>query len=207
MLYLMHGGGGDDSDWAIQGRAGFILDNLLAEGNITPMIVVMPDGNVGMTRPGADPFAQELLHTIVPLIEGRYRTIADRRGRALAGLSMGGLQTLNVGLWHPEAFSHLVMMSSGWFPPMLAEAEQQADALTDPRLAQLDLFWVGVGRDDIAFKNSGNTRAVLERSGIRVTYHETGGGHTWQNWRAYLHEVAPLLFRGRDEPAPGTSPA
>ena len=199
VLYLLHGGGGNDSDWSIKGRAGLILDNLLSEGKITPMIVVMPNGNTGMARPGSDPFAQELLGSIIPLIDQRYRTIGDRRHRALAGLSMGGMQTLNVGLFHPDAFSHLVVMSSGWFPPMLAEVEQHPTLLKDERLKQFDLFWIGVGREDrLAYQNSTNMRALFDRAGIPVTYHETGGGHTWHNWREYLRDTAPLLFRQGD---------
>ena len=129
--------------------------------------------------------------------------MTDRQGRALAGLSMGGLQTLNVGLFHPEAFSHLVVMSSGWFPPMLAEAEQHTSMLRDPRLARLDLFWIGVGREDrLAHQNTGHMRALFDRLGIPITFHETGGGHTWQTWRAYLYTVAPLLFRAKTAPAP-----
>ena len=202
VLYLMHGGGGIDSDWSSQGRAGFILDNLLAEGKIRPMIVVMPDGNVGtgmmkMHRPGTDPFGPELVDSVIPLIERQYRTVSGRAGRALGGLSMGGLQTLNVGLENPELFCGLVVMSSGWFPAELAAVSQDPSFAAAVAASPFDLFWVGVGRDDVlAYQNSRGMLGLFESLDIPVTYNESDGGHTWHNWRVYLAEVAPKLFGG-----------
>jgi enterochelin esterase family protein len=160
------------------------------------MIVVMPDGQVGMTKPADDPFTRELLGSIMPLIEARYRTRADRRGRALAGFSMGGLQALNVGLFQPDQFSQLGIFGSGWFPGMLAEIEQQHQAVVAAAGKRLDLLWVARGRDDrLTERNNQRMLELFDRLGIRYTYVEADGGHTWGPVRHFLAAFAPLLFR------------
>jgi enterochelin esterase family protein len=200
VLYLQHGGGGNDTDWVVQGRANFILDNLIAGGKISPMIVVMPDGNLGQfaMSPIGDLYPQELLGSIVPTIEQNYRVTNSPKDRAFAGLSMGGLQALSVLVQQPGAFATVGVFSSGWFPQVVADLEEHhRDLLARPAIAeQTDLLWIAVGRDDrLAHENTRNTRHLLARYGISSTYYETTGDHTWDNWRQYLHEFAPLLFR------------
>ncbi|HYE75917.1 MAG TPA: alpha/beta hydrolase-fold protein [Blastocatellia bacterium] len=203
VLYLLHGGGDNDNSWSTVGRARFILDNLHAAGKIKPMIVVMPAGHVPVptntmsASPTADKFTDDLLKDIIPYVEKNMRVIAKPEARALAGLSMGGVQTLNIGLNNSDKFSQLGVFSSGWFPQVLAEVEKQNQQVLDSpeTKKRLKLFWIAVGTDDIAYQNSQNTMAMLKRHGINYTYKETGGGHTWINWRRYLNEFAPLLFR------------
>ena len=196
VLYLMHGGGSNDIDWSVQARAGFILDNLLANDAVEPMIVVMPDGKVGMPHPGADPLERELLDDIIPLVEGRYRTRTGREGRAMAGFSMGGVQTLNVGLFHLDMFSQLGVFSSGWFPPMLAEMEQRYQATLEAAREQLDLLWIARGSEDrLVEQNNAQMLRLLDQHGVYYTYQELPGGHNWCPVRRFFAMFAPLLFR------------
>ena len=203
VLYLLHGGGDNDAGWSTVGRANFILDNLLADGAIEPMVIVMPAGHAptpGLfmgAGPDQDPFSRDLLEDIIPYVERHYRVSAEQADRAIAGLSMGGVQALNIGLFNPDTFAHLVAMSTGYFPPVIEQMEEQfGDVLNNPSINdQLALFWIGIGRDDFAFDNNQNTMALLDRHGVEYVYHETEGGHNWTNWRQYLATVAPLLFR------------
>ncbi|MDI5975075.1 alpha/beta hydrolase [Amycolatopsis magusensis] len=200
-LYLLHGGGGDHLDWLEPGRAPVILDNLLAAGRIRPMLVVFPDGNVpGATGlPGDDSFPAELLDNLVPAVEAAHRVRRDPRGRALAGLSLGGLQTWNFLLSRPGAVGAIGDFSSGYFPEVLtALTAEHADLLRDPRVnTGTELHHVYCGNpDDIAYANNVATRAVLTEFGIRHQYTEFApGAHTWQTWRANLHDFAQRLFR------------
>lgn len=208
VFYLLHGGGDDDSGWPTIGRAGFILDNLLAAGKAKPMLVVMTNGS--MPRP-ANPtspaqgmmgtwtlFTKELLNDVMPHVEKAYRVVPDADHRAIAGLSMGGLQTLDATLAHPDLFRYLGVFSSGFFGNTIDEAPTRyATALADGnRFNQTKkLYWVAIGKDDFAMENNKKTLALLDKSGIRYQYHETDGGHTWINWRQYLNAFAPMLFR------------
>ncbi|WP_370964489.1 alpha/beta hydrolase [Amycolatopsis sp. cg9] len=200
-LYLVHGGGGDHLDWVEPGRAPVILDNLLAAGRIRPMVVVFPDGNVpGATGlPGDDSFPAELLDNLVPAVQRAYRVRREPGGRALAGLSLGGLQTWNVLLSRPGAFGSIGDFSSGYFPGVLeALTTEHADLLRDPRLnARTGLHRIYCGNpDDIAHANNVATRAVFDAYGIRYRYSEFApGARTWQTWRDNLHDFAPRLFR------------
>lgn len=208
VFYLLHGGGDDDSGWNSIGRAGFILDNLLASGKAKPMIVVMPNGSMPMNnKPGSDLaqsmsamralFADELLKEVMPQVEKTYRTLNNRENRAIAGLSMGGFQTLDVTLSHPELFDYVGVFSSGFFGATIDEAETKyAKALQDPAFNKgKKLFWVEIGKDDFVMDANKKTLALLDKHNIKYQYKETDGGHTWINWRQYLHEYAPLLFR------------
>ncbi|MCK8491158.1 alpha/beta hydrolase-fold protein [Spirosoma sp. RP8] len=208
VFYLLHGGGDDDSGWNSIGRAGFILDNLLASGKAKPMIVVMPNGSMPMNnKTGGDLaqsmsamralFADELLKEVMPQVEKTYRTLNNRENRAIAGLSMGGFQTLDVTLSHPELFDYVGVFSSGFFGATIDEAETKyAKALQDPAFNKgKKLFWVEIGKDDFVMDANKKTLALLDKHNIKYQYKETDGGHTWINWRQYLHEYAPLLFR------------
>ena len=168
------------------------------------MIVVMPDAHV----PGAptdrlplaaedDKFALDFQRAIVPYVEKELRVRKGAGSRAIAGLSMGGAQTLLIVLSQPRAFGYVGLFSAGWWPEDLATVERRHRAvLDDPAsFAQVKL-WIGVGTDDRpAFPNTQVLRAMLRRHGIEHTYRETDGDHTWINWRRYFNEFAPLLFR------------
>ncbi|MFL5619760.1 MAG: alpha/beta hydrolase [Gemmatimonadaceae bacterium] len=201
VLYLLHGAGDNDQSWLMAGRANFIFDNLIAAGKAKPMIVVMPAGH---TPPGAggaqvpDAFARDLLSDVVPYVEGNFRTLPGREQRAIAGLSMGGQQTLNIGLTNLGKFSHLGVFSSGWFGQEGAAtfARNNAALLSDPKINErIRLFWFATGKDDFVLPSTQAALALLDGHKIRHSYKETEGGHTWPNWRAYLNEFVPLLFR------------
>jgi enterochelin esterase-like enzyme len=202
VLYLLHGGGDTDQSWLMAGRANFIFDNLIAAGRAKPMIVVMPAGHVPAGPAGApaapDAFARDLVTVVMPYVEQNYRTQATRENRAIAGLSMGGQQTLNVGFTNLDKFSQMGVFSSGWFGPEGAAnfARNNQALLADPKLNdRIRLFWVATGKDDFVMPSTKASLAMLDQQKIRYTYKETEGGHTWPNWRAYLNEFAPLLFR------------
>jgi len=201
VLYLLHGAGDNDQSWLMAGRANFIFDNLIAAGKAKPMIVVMPAGHTPPGPGGAqvpDAFARDLLGDVVPYVERNYRVLPGREQRAIAGLSMGGQQTLNVGLTNLDKFSHLGVFSSGWFGQEGAAtfAKNNAAVLSDPKLNdRIRLFWFATGKDDFVLPSTKAALALLDEHKIRHSFKETEGGHTWPNWRAYLNEFAPLLFR------------
>jgi enterochelin esterase-like enzyme len=209
VLYLLHGAFDSDHSWSSVGRAGFILDNLIAAGKARPMIVVMPHGHTGPFRfgmPLTGAFEPEFVTDIMPEIERRYRVHADRAHRALAGLSMGGAHTLNIGIPHLDKFGYLGVFSSGIFGiaggPGGAQAqgprfeERHRATLEDAALKDgLKLFWFATGRDDFLVETSRATVAMFKKHGFDVVYRETEGAHTWDKWREYLHEFAPQLFQ------------
>jgi enterochelin esterase-like enzyme len=211
VFYLLHGAFDCDDSWTTVGRAGFIVDNLIAAGEAVPMIVVMPAGHTGpfhfgMPLPATDEFVADFSGDVVPWVEGHYRVHTDRAHRALAGLSRGGGQTLNIAVTDLERFGYLGVFSSGVFgitgqgpgarpggPPW----EEQHAAALDAAVARegLELFWFATGRDDFLIETSRATVSVLRKHGFEVVYEETDGGHTWKNWREYLVAFAPQLFR------------
>ena len=213
VFYLLHGAGDSDDSWWTVGRAGFILDNLIAAGKAKPMIVVMPAGhtgpfnfNPGAPRPAVDEFVDDFKGDIMPYVEKNYRVLADRQSRAIAGLSMGGAQTLNIAIPHLDKFAYVGVFSSGIFgitgggpmpmPPGPSFEEQNAKTLDDPALKKgLKLVWFATGKDDFLIETSRATVDMLKKHDFDVVFKETAGGHTWINWRDYLNEFAPLLFR------------
>ncbi|WP_420150645.1 esterase [Spirosoma sp.] len=208
VFYLLHGGGDDDSGWNSVGRAGFILDNLIAAGKAKPMIVVMPNGSMPMPATSGMPdmnmmnrmrdlFASELLKDVMPFAEKNYRILTNAENRAIAGLSMGGFQTLDVTLTRPELFNYVGVFSSGFFGASADEADTKyAKVLNDPNFNKgKKLFWVGIGKEDFVMESNKKTLSLLDKHNIKYQYKETEGGHTWINWRQYLNEYAPLLFR------------
>ncbi len=202
VLYLLHGGGDSDDSWPTVGRAGAILDNLIAEHKAIPMLVVMPAGHIsrdfqlrsGMNTMGHDEFNRDMTASIVPYVDQNFRTIADREHRALAGLSMGGVQTLTLSLTSSDLFSYVGVFSSGWFPTMRDMAERDL-ATYKANGKPFQLYWVGVGRYDIANANSAGTVERLKSDGVAVVTHNSGGFHAWNNWRDYLHIFAQQLFQ------------
>lgn len=209
VLYLLHGASDSDESWSSVGRAGFILDNLIASKKAKPMIVVMPAGHTGPFRFGAgfgfDEFTRDFLTDIMPYVEKNYRVYTDRKSRAIAGLSMGGAQTLNIGIPNLAQFGHLGVFSSGIFgiagggpggPQQGPSFEEQHKAiLDDAQLKEgLKLFWFATGKDDFLVNTSRATVEMFKKHGFNVVYNETEGAHTWMVWREYLREFAQQLF-------------
>jgi len=202
VLYLLHGGGDSDDSWGTVGRAGAILDNLIAAGKSVPMMIVMPAGHISTdfrltpgVRMGHDAFNDDLTKVVLPFIDAHYRTIADRDHRAIAGLSMGGLQALDIALDDSADFAYVGIFSSGWFPNLQKEEEDTDVAQYHASGKPFRLFWVNAGQYDIALQNSDTTVAILKKAGINVEQHQSHGFHAWNNWRDYLNEFAPLLFK------------
>jgi enterochelin esterase family protein len=204
VLYLLHGGGDHDSGWSSIGRASMIVDNLLTQGKTKPMLVVMPDGNArdwanataaGRQTPAAT-FADDLLKDLIPFVEKRYRLLASRDKRAVMGLSMGGGQALSIGLGNLDKFSYIGILSAG-ARDQAAFEKQYAKVLASPDTnKRLKLFYIACGvKDQLAYTGSQSLAASLDKHGIKYTFRESSGGHTWINWRHYLQEFAPLLFR------------
>ena len=217
VFYLLHGASDCDDSWSTVGRAGIILDNLIAAGKAKPMIVVMPNGHVGQFSFGGgggdfatqmNAFVRDFTDDVRPYVESHYRVIADRAHRALAGLSMGGAQTLDIGFAQPRDYSALGVYSSGIFgiagggpggPPANAGPtweERNKAALDDPATRTgLKLFWFATGKDDFLVKTSQATVEMFKAHGFQPIYEEGTGGHTWLNWRDYLTTFAPKLFQ------------
>lgn len=218
VFYLLHGGGDEDSGWSTIGRAGFILDNLIAAGKARPMIVVMPNGslprpaNLPAFTPGTTPspefvaamaaaqarFVNELTKDVVPFVEKNFRTLANPHSRALAGLSMGGGQTLSVLAAHPDKFAYVAIWSAGLNPQNSAAFEERNAAFlgsADKLNKQLKLLEITVGDKDFALQGSKHLASLFEKHSIKSELILTGGGHTWLNWRQYLNTLAPKLFR------------
>jgi len=212
VLYLLHGANESDDSWSTVGRAGFILDNLIADGKAVPMIIVMPNGHIDQTPPGLgrgaagappplrgelEDFPNEFVKDLMPFVESHYRTIPDRSHRAIAGLSMGGSQTLNIAFADLEKFSAVGVFSSGILGGNLADWEtSHLAALDDSKLKKgLKTVWFSTGSADFLLANSKATVAMLNKHGFSATFQESEGAHTWANWRNYLHEFAPGLFR------------
>ena len=202
VLYLIHGGGETAASWSTVGRANDILDNLIAEGKAVPMIIVMPSGwtplggQVMTADATKDPFNDEMMKDIIPYMESHFRVKADPDDRALSGLSMGGIQTLNIGLHNLGTFRYLVVMSSGWISEQDRQFFFTTEAAKIPAYnSQLKLFWWGWGATDIARPNAIAVTDRFKSLGVKVETMETPDGHEWKNWRLYLHEEAPKLFR------------
>ncbi|NLU95347.1 alpha/beta hydrolase-fold protein [Chitinophaga sp. Ak27] len=203
VLYILHGGGENETGWARQGKADLIMDNLIASKKAEPMLIVMPDANVGGMAFDEAPlktFESELKEVIIPLVEKQFHVETDASKRALAGLSMGGIHTLYTGIKNTELFSYLGVFSSGWLQPRqssIAEAQydfMKANATTINN--HLKVLWISMGgKEDIAFKNCQLMLAKLDELKIRYAYSEYPGGHTWPVWRNNLFNFAQQLFK------------
>jgi enterochelin esterase-like enzyme len=203
VLYILHGGGEDERGWAMQGKADLILDNLIAEKKAIPMILVMVDGNMPLPPFGEDilkAFDTELTQCVIPFVEKNYRVKTDAQDRALAGLSMGGIQTLYAGINNTQLFSYLGVFSSGWILPMQSNiANEQYEFMAknaDMINNNLKLLWIAVGgKEDIAYKNCQTMLSKFNEMNIRYQYYEYSGGHTWPVWRNDLFHFAQLIFK------------
>ncbi len=203
VLYLLHGAGGADNSWTDQGRAGAILDNLIAARKAVPMIVVMPAGHISRdfrtgganTTIGHDAFNKDLVGDVMPYTDAHYRTLTDRDHRAIAGLSMGGMQTLAISLRNSASFGWVGVFSSGWLPSALKEAQEVDLAEYHANGKPFHLYWFSIGQYDFLLENCHQTVDLLNKSGIKTELHESGGYHAWTNWRDYLNEFAPQIFQ------------
>ncbi|MBN1781653.1 esterase [bacterium] len=203
VLYILHGGGEDERGWATQGSTDLILDNLIAVQKAEPMLVVMPDGNVNFPGFGVNAlkmFGAELKQCIIPFIETNYRVRNGSENRALAGLSMGGLQTLFVGINNVDQFAYLGVFSSGWIMPMQNDLAETQYAMMQNNVGVINgglkQFWIAMGgKEDIAYNNCRLMLAKFDEIGIRYTYSEYPGGHTWPVWRNNLYHFAQTLFK------------
>ena len=203
VFYLLHGAGDSDDSWSSVGRAGFILDNLIAAGSAEPMIVVMPDGHPPVRGEGSrgmqiELFAEEFAADVRPFVEARYRVRGGRENTAIAGLSMGGAHTLEIAMSNLEDYAYVGVFSSGVFGIGENDEWQQrhAAALAEPAPKEgLEHFWFAIGDEDFLLDTATASVALLRESGFDIAYHESGGGHTWENWREYLHAFAQELFR------------
>ena len=217
ILYLLHGVGGDEEAWMSLGRTSQILDNLIAQGKAEPMIVAMTNGNVSKeAAPGEssegfivpvmmlphtmDGKMEETFMDVINFVESNYRVKASKEGRAIAGLSMGGFHSAHISRYYPNTFDYV-----GLFSPALSVAG--SDEKTSPVYQNFDenlkkqmengykLYWIGIGKADFLYQNVVDYRAKLDNMGMPYEYMETEGGHIWRNWRIYLSEFAPKLFK------------
>jgi enterochelin esterase-like enzyme len=212
VFYLLHGAMDCDDSWTTVGRAGFILDNLIAAKKAKPMVVVMPAGHTskgfriggGLGR-AVDEFSEDFVNDIVPYVENHYRVRKDRKSRAIAGLSMGGMQTLNIAMSDLGKYAYIGVFSSGVFRmPPGSPAQSSSPDWEQQHLSMLDnqnlkkglkLLWFATGAEDFLIETTRSTVEMLKKHGFSPAYKETGGGHTWANWRDYLNEFAPQLFQ------------
>ncbi|HEX3167447.1 MAG TPA: alpha/beta hydrolase-fold protein [Chitinophagaceae bacterium] len=205
VLYLLHGGGEDERGWATQGKTDLILDNLIAEKKAKPMLVVMMDGNfgsggiAGFGEQSLRMFENELKQNVIPFVEKNYRAATEANSRALAGLSMGGLQTLYAGIKNTQLFSYLGVFSSGWFANQPTLSNPQYDFMK-ANAAQINnsvkSLWISMGgKEDIAYNNCKIMLSKFDEMKIKYQYSEYPGGHTWPVWRNNLYNFAQVLFK------------
>jgi len=215
VLYLLHGMGGDEEAWIALGRTTQILDNLIAQGKAKPMIVVMSNGNVVQeAAPGEsslgfytptmqlpntmDGKMEETFPEVIKFIESNYRAVADKSGRAIAGLSMGGFHSLHISRYYPNTFDYIGLFSAAIKPDnkVTSKVYKDIDGTLNTQIKNgYKLYWIAIGKTDFLYKDVAEYRAKLDKMGMKYIYRESEGGHTWTNWRVYLSEFAPLLFK------------
>ena len=202
VLYLLHGAGDTDYEWVDTGRANRIFDNLIAQGKAKPMIVVMPDGHAvpasappeSRTR-NTEVFGKDLIENVIPLVERTYRASPRREDRAIAGLSMGGGQSLEVGLGNLDRFSHIGVFSMGLRGDDFLKRHEKVFSKPEAANKQLKLFWIACGEKDFLWQAAEKLDSTLTAQKIQHTFKKTPGAHTWVVWRIYLSEFGTLLFR------------
>ena len=206
VLYLLHGGGGDEEAWTSMGRTAQILDNLIEKGLAKPMIVVMPNGNPGQQAAvtlnlpvsdvnyrdpaNANAYVTSLVKEIIPFVEKNYRAIPKKEARAIAGLSMGGGHTTSATMLFPGVFDYICPMSCG-----LRDGENVDAQMQGIKKAGYKLYWIGCGTDDFAWPGTETMVEILKRNDMEHTLFASDGGHVWYNWRYYLNTFAQLLFK------------
>ena len=214
VLYLLHGAGENERGWSKQGHMSFIMDNLISEKKAVPMIIVMDNGyatakDASASSSGApikdrsrmaETLEKVYIKEIIPFIDSYYRTIPKRESRAMAGLSMGGMQTMLIGLNHIDLFSYYGFFSGAIMGGIMDDPKTAFKGVfSDPQSFnnKVKLMWFGAGSGETQFvKMVNDTKQKLEGLGIRpITYISQGTFHEWHTWRRHLHEFAPLLFR------------
>lgn len=215
VLYLLHGMGGDEEAWMTLGRASQILDNLIAQNKAEPMIVLMPNGNVAQeAAPGESSLGfhkpqfqlphtmdgkyEETFHEIIRFVESQYRTIPEKKGRAIAGLSMGGFHTLHISRYYPDTFDYIGLFSAAIMPDEKVQSkvyDRFDQTLAVQKENGFELYWIAIGKDDFLYQANADFRKKLDVMDFPYIYRESEGGHTWRNWRIYLSEFLPLLFK------------
>lgn len=215
VFYLLHGTGGDETVWLEQGHAAQVFDNLIANGQAEPMIVVMPNGHTDTpAAPGMGPdnneqptFAHKQwmegtfetsFNDIINWVDSHFRTRPVKRYRAIAGLSMGGYHSLYISVNQPEDFAYVGLFSAA-IGRMDKGKSKIYDDLESKLITQFKqhprLYWMGIGKDDFLYKDNAEFRQLLDKNRLRYTYHESGAGHEWANWRDYLVIFTQLLFK------------
>lgn len=215
VLYLLHGMGGDEEAWITLGRVAQIMDNLIASGKAQPMIVVMPNGNIdqqaaaGYSPEGFVTPTIELPHTtdgtyetsfpeIVNFVDACYRTDKRKSSRAIAGLSMGGFHSMQISKEYPDLFAYVGLFSASARlkgrveSPIYENVEQKIKKQFQKGVS---LYWIGIGKDDFLYEENQKFRSLLDKNKFSYSYKETSDGHVWKNWRIYLKEFVPLLFK------------
>ena len=215
VFYLLHGMGGDENAWSELGRAAQILDNLIAPGKAKPMILVMTNGNIsqeaapGETSNGFVAPSMQLPKTmegsfetafpdVVKYIDSHYRTIKSKKARAIAGLSMGGFHSLHISKQNPDMFDYVGLFSAAILPDQKIDSPiyKDFDAKLKTQFAKKPaLYYIAIGNTDFLYKANTDYRKMLDEKGYKYEYFETGEGHIWKNWRIYLTEFAPKLFK------------
>ena len=215
VFYLLHGMGGDENAWSELGRATQILDNLIAQGKAEPMIVVMTNGNADLeATPGESSLGYVVPTTklpktmegsfeshfpeVVKFIDKNYRTKANKKNRAIAGLSMGGFHSLHISKQYPDMFNYVGLFSAAIWPNKNATSTiyQNAEEKLATQFAKKPaLYWIAIGKTDFLYKANTEFRNLLDSNNYPYEYYESEGGHIWKNWRIYLSEFAPKLFK------------
>lgn len=215
VFYLLHGAGGDEEAWIALGRASQILDNLIAEGKAKPMIVVMTNGNAGQqAAPGEssrgmykpsfmgdtrmDGDFEKAFPDVIDFIEKNYRVKSDKANRAIAGLSMGGFHSMHISKQYPKLFDYVGLFSAAIMPRegVTSEIYQNMDEKLNIQFSEKPkLYWIAIGNTDFLYEANTDFRKKLDENDYPYTYYETDEGHIWKNWRIYLTEFLPMLFR------------
>ncbi len=215
VFYLLHGMGGDEEAWIALGRTSQILDNLIAQGKAKPMIVVMTNGNAAQeAAPGESSLGfaapnmqlpktmegsfEAAFPDVVKFIDKNFRTVANKKNRAIAGLSMGGFHSMHISKQYPDMFDYVGLFSAAIMPnkdaksPVYEDIEGKLKVQFSKKPA---LYWIAIGKTDFLYKANEDYRKMLDEKGYKYSYYETGEGHIWKNWRIYLTELAPQLFK------------
>lgn len=215
VFYLLHGMGGDEEAWITQGRTAQILDNLIAQLKAVPMIVVMTNGNVvqeaapgesslGLQKPimrqpkSMEGSFETTFPDVIKFIESSFRVKAGKANRAIAGLSMGGYHSLHISRYYPNTFDYVGLFSAAILPNSQVQSsvyENFTSTLQAQNRNGYKIYWIGMGKTDGLYKSGVNYLKQLDEIGMKYTYRESEGGHTWTNWRLYLTEFVPLLFK------------
>ena len=215
VLYLLHGAGGDEEAWVELGRLTQIMDNLIARGKAEPMIVVLPNGNVSQQaapgegirgyykpqfmEPGTmDGTFEATFKDIMNFVENRYRVKKEKKYRAVAGLSMGGFHSLHISRYYPDTFDYMGLFSPAILPAQKTDSEVYKDVEATLKVQMENgykLYWIGIGKTDFLYNNVLRYKKKLDSMGMIHSFRESEGGHIWKNWRIYLSEFVPQLFR------------